>query len=112
MTQRLCRHPDQQCFRDVQEVTSRGRADFREPNARPAAHPYQLPGAAGGVVVVAWSISPGHIEPPGSATGLTSRPSAGMCPLTQVASGGLSRTAANIRSVAGLSALAVRMLMH
>jgi hypothetical protein len=30
MMQRLCRHPDQQRFRDVQEVTRCGKAGFRE----------------------------------------------------------------------------------
>ena len=98
MTQSWCRHLDQQRFRDVQEVTSCGRAGFREDRTRCGLrNPHYLPGAAGGVVVVAWSVSRGHIETPGSATGLTSRPSAGMCPLTQVASVGVSRTAANIR---------------
>ncbi len=58
---------------------------------------HQLPGAAGGVVVVARGVGRGHREISGSATGLTSRPSAGMCPLTQVPSASASRTAANIR---------------
>jgi hypothetical protein len=45
----------------------------------------------------------GHREISGSATGLTSRPSAEMCPLTQVPSASASRTAANggLRKLAG-----------
>ena len=58
---------------------------------------HQLPGAAGGVVVVAWKVGLGHREISGSTTGLTSRRSAEMCPLPQVPSASASRTAANIR---------------
>jgi hypothetical protein len=49
------------------------------PNSLRGAEPSQLPGAAGGVVVVAWGVGRAHIEIPGSAVGLTSHPSAGIC---------------------------------
>ena len=52
MTQRLCRHLDQQRFRDVQEVIGCGEAGFREDRTRCGLrNSHQLPGPAGGVVV-------------------------------------------------------------
>jgi hypothetical protein len=43
------------------------------------------------------AVDRGHTEISGSVTGLMSRPFAGMCPLSQVGSVRVSRTAANIR---------------
>ena len=73
MTQRLSHHPDQQSFRDVQEVTSPGTAGFREVRKHfRLLNPYQLPGTTGGVVLVC-GVGRGHAEVPGCATGVTSR---------------------------------------
>ena len=54
----------------------------------------ELVAVPSGVVRVAWGLGRGHMEIPGSATGLTSRPSAEM--LSSKPSVGVSRTAANI----------------
>jgi hypothetical protein len=110
MTQSLCRHLDQQRFRDVQEVTSCGKASLRENRTRCGLrNPHQLPGAAGGVVVVvAWGVGRGHREISGSVTGLMSRPSAGMCRLSQVGLAGcheLARTSDSADERSSFSAI-------
>ena len=66
---------------DVQEVTDYVKAGFREDRICCGLwNPHQLPGTAGGVVVVARGVGRGDIEILGSVTGLMSRPSAEMCP--------------------------------
>ena len=90
MTQILCRYPDQQRFRDVQEVTSCGEGLREDRILCGLRNPHQLRGAAGGMVVIAWGVGRSHIEISGSATGLTCRPTAEMSPLSQVASAGVS----------------------
>jgi hypothetical protein len=76
MTQSLCRHRDQQRFRDVQQVTCCGKAGVREDRTGcRLQNPHQLPGAAGGVVVVAGRVSRGHRDL-GLRDWLGSRPSA------------------------------------
>ena len=98
MTQSLCRHLDQQRFATFKRSPVAARAGFREDRTRCGLrNHHQLPGAAGGVVAVACGVGRGHMEISGSMTGLMSRPSAGMCPLSQVRSVCVSRTAANIR---------------
>jgi hypothetical protein len=63
MTQSLCRHLDQQRFRDVQEVASCGRAAFESTElAAGCGTRISCLGAAGGVLVVAWGVGRGHIE--------------------------------------------------
>jgi hypothetical protein len=106
MTRGSCHHPDRQRFRDVQEVTGCGEAGF-ESTEFPVGcgNPHLVPGAAGGE----WWASPGRGPRPyrdsGSATGLTSRPSAEMRPQSQVVSAGVSRTPRTSGSVAESSVL-------
>src|ERR1700727_2200300 len=77
-------------------------ATFKRSAARRASESTELglrnphPGIwCSGVVVVAWGVGRDHIEISGSATGLTSRPSAEMRPQSQAASAGVSRTTAH-----------------
>ena len=64
MTQRLCRHPDQQRFRDVQEVTGCGKAGFRESCELAAGYGTLISCLVPPVEwrLVAWGVGRGHIE--------------------------------------------------